>query len=242
MPIAFLLFTLALLLGFVVVVMLPLGVAVDRKARSSTAADAAALAGAEAVRQHWVTVAAAPGGLAFPSTPALGPDVGRAEASAFAEAHGSRLVGYQVHADGSVRVQVADAGQSHGVHDRATSEASAAIAAPVHSCRWGNPLPPLVADDRTSPLSTPSPGSTDTERMPAGDDDGPADASPYPPGTRPDPRPATFERTLVCGGWRVPYVVDNRRGPRDGVWPVAGYSTDVSVDALYDSLEPRLIR
>ena len=50
------------LLAFLVVALVPVGAATERQDPSQTAADAAALAGAQAVRRHWVVKDTSPGG------------------------------------------------------------------------------------------------------------------------------------------------------------------------------------
>jgi hypothetical protein len=155
---AFLLFF--VLLFFAVQLLIPIGAAVDSRARNGTAAASAALAGADAVARYWVEVSAAPGVLRYGQPPVPPPaDTGAAAAAALADANGSSLTAYAVLPESlDVVARIGD-GSTYdgpvygGVAIPAGGEATASLPVDPAACAWQpGPLPPAGAPpvfDRT---------------------------------------------------------------------------------------------
>lgn len=233
MPSALLLLVVVVALALIVLVAFPLGAATDQKTRSRTAADAAALAGAQSVREAWMAVTA-PGVLGFPAVPAPPAAAGGGPAADYAGRHQAALTRYELSGDGTVYARVVNTDNTLDVAARAESDAVAAMAITFSACGWDDARPPLVPRRELLP-PPPVPGEP------------PADGAPpelVPPEFTPaeldelvpDPRPATFVRTLVCGEWRASYVVANSPG-----FPTIGYAGGDTATSLYEALEPRLI-
>lgn len=169
------------LLAFCVVALVPIGAATNEVSQSRTAADAAALAGAQAVRERWVDFETRPGRLGFVH-PGIGDGAGlgiglglggrgRSEAETLAERNGADLISYSLPPGSSeVRVEVRNRNTSYPDGPRAESSATAALDIDLDDCRWS--------------LRPPEPV--------------------YEAGGEP-----TFEATLTCGGWSADYVVSN---------------------------------
>lgn len=126
-------------------IMIPYGAATDAKSRSRTAADAAALAGADAVREWWVDDATMPGIGRLPYwTPVPRPPSGgegRASAEDYASRNGASLTEYTVVLPDEVRVEVRNDDVAYGAADRARSEATAEMDVDFGACVWVGPPP-----------------------------------------------------------------------------------------------------
>ncbi len=135
-----------LLLALVTYVVLPLGAAGNDRARARTAADAAALAGAEELRTQWLAPLGPvfPGRLAYTIPVAFG-ETGQNAASRYANQNGSQLVGYDPSpSSGRVDVEVeANHTSNENESRRATSSAAAQMDINFESCSWDTP-PPAV--------------------------------------------------------------------------------------------------
>jgi hypothetical protein len=147
----------------VVLGVLRLGGAVDARGQSQTAADAAALAGAGAVRDELVGILTGlPSKHAFFN--ALGCGLGHSDASSFAARNDARVVRYCYHpAADEIRVTVEN--RRAGEAGPARSCATAALGLPLGACRF---------EDEERP--TPSPrhtedGDEDDESEPSEDPD-----------------------------------------------------------------------
>lgn len=207
------------LLLVVVVAFVPIGAATNEKTRSQTAADAAALAGAEAVRERWVDTDTAPGRLFYGDDPGNGGGVGlhlgvrrgdgRSAADDYARRNDAQVLRYELF-PGAGRVEVS-VENTYAVYDdagRARSGASAEFGKGIdfRGCRWSQRPPGLLTIEEAA-------------------------AS----GTVTDP---TFDATLRCGGWKAEYTVANSSV---ALFKVRGYALGVTRNALYEDLEPRLV-
>ncbi len=145
------------LLALVTYVVLPIGAASNDRARARTAADAAALAGAEELRTAWLNGPVMFGVLQFPYPPTPLPNDGRAAATAFAASNGSSVTSYDfARSSGHVHVEVrANQTSQENQVRRATSEATAEMDIDMTGCRWRNGVPP-------SPVPYGPPTFTDT--------------------------------------------------------------------------------
>lgn len=163
-------------------VMLPIGEAADQRTRAQTAADAAALAGAEQVRD-WV-----PSALLMALVPNVLPDgpvtvvndwvradIGAGEAHQYAVRNGARITQYRyIWSEGLVEARV--------VFDAAAETGGRAEA--VARARVGPELAPCTtSDDYTPPAPAPAPDPSDPDATPEEPQEG-------------------FE--LVCGELRLP--------------------------------------
>lgn len=133
-----------LLLALVTYVVLPLGAAGNDRARARTAADAAALAGAEEMRTAWLNGPVLPVVLQFPYPPTPLPNDGRAAATTYAASNGSTVTSYQfTPSSGVVEVEVeADHTSNENETRRATSAAAAEMDIDMSACRWRVGVPP----------------------------------------------------------------------------------------------------
>ncbi len=203
------------LLAVVVVAVVPVGAATNEKTRSQTAADAAALAGAQAVRERWVDEDTAPGRLFYDDDPGRGGGVGlhlgvlrgdgRLAAADYARLNDATLERYEVvPGQGEVEATVENTYQAYEDRGRARSSATAEFRTDIdfRSCRWEGRLP-------TDPTIESTP-----------------------------PGPPTFTATLTCGDWEADYVVVNSSV---ALFKVQGYAVGLTRKALYDDLEPRLV-
>jgi hypothetical protein len=190
---------------------IPFGIAVDAKAQDRTAADAAALAGAEGVREDLLA------GLGDDGIPGAWTDLpgaaglGRADAEAYARYNGSTLVSYFFDAtDGTAHVEV----EGHEV-DGQLSRSSAVAQVDLPSCA------PLDPPDPPAPSETPDP-------------DGPADpdAAPSPSG----PPPPPVDVTVDCDGFDLVFQV---RYTEDGGLEV--HFPPGQLDKIRDAMDVRLV-
>lgn len=203
MAVAFIIFTAMLVLAFFVVALVPVGASTNERSRSQTAADAAALAGAEEARTMWVYTITKPKLLLFSIGPPPGSmiGVGNASASTYAMQNGSRVTTSGLEpASGTFRADVESLDAAYPEHGKAVAGAEAKMDINFDGCRWDNPLP---------------------------------DPPPPPAGTG----PPFFERTLICGRWSASYVIENL----PPAYPTFSYAGDTA-DALFDDLEPRLVK
>ncbi len=142
-----------LLLALVTYVVFPLGAASNDRARARTAADAAALAGAEEIRTTWLNTSVLPGLLQFPlePLPPVTPASGMASAQGYAAKNGSSIRRYNVNPSaGQVEVEVeANQTTNENTTERATSEATAEMDIDFDGCDW---------DDKTLPVPVPQGG------------------------------------------------------------------------------------
>jgi hypothetical protein len=259
MPSALLLLVVIVVLTLLVLVTLPLGAATDQKTRSRTAADAAALAGAHEAREEWVYLRSAPGAFAFPGVPGIPAAAGGGLAGDYAGRHQAVLTAYQLRGDGTVYSRVRNTDETDRLDGQAESDATAALPISFESCQWDDPSPPLASrreleEAASGPLDqrdTDGDGQLDRED---GDIDGDGvandadtdadgdgvpndDEAAYGDERVADSRPATFVRTLVCGPWRVSYVIENIIG----VYPTVSYAGGETPELLLEGLEPRLV-
>lgn len=119
-------------LSFIVVALVPVGAATNERSRSQTAADAAALAGAEEARTIFSSTSTVPGPqlLFLPGPATLLPPftgaTGSASANAYAAQNGSRLTGYSLSlARGRTHAEVQSNDAAYPEHGRAVAEATA---------------------------------------------------------------------------------------------------------------------
>lgn len=201
------------LLAFVVVALVPVGAATNEKTRSQTAADAAALAGAEAVRSRWVDLDTNPARLFFQDDPGNGGGRGfhlgvrgtdgYGEASDYARRNDADLQTYRVSPGaGRVYAEVENTYAAYPERGEARSEATAEMDVDFRACRWNPPAPTVPPIEST------------------------------PPG------PLTFDATLTCGRWSADYVVTNSTVAQ---YKIASYGGSSSPGSSYDDLEPRLV-
>jgi hypothetical protein len=184
----------ATLIGFAIFVYMaiPFGTAVDAKARNRTAADAAALAGAEGVREDLL---AGLGDAGMPSSWHDLPGVaglGRSAAEEYARYNDATLLSYYFDAsDGTAHVEVE--GQEV---DGQLSHSSAVAQVDLPHCEALDP------PDPPSPSPTPTP-------TPAPDkgDGKPGDPKPDPLPTAPPPPPAPVDLSVHCDGFDLTFQV-----------------------------------
>ncbi len=203
------------LIGFSVLLVVPIGAATDERTRSQTAADAAALAGAEAIRTDWLDRHTRPRLLTYSENsgefggddPHRTNDPGRSidggsggsDAQTFAHRNGARLTSYLVDPiNGRVSVQVENMYTADERSGRARSRAVAELDINFRNCRWNPSEPP-----------------------PRPDEGGPRE----------------FRATLICGTWSASYLVDNVSEQR----PTRSYGPGSTRLTLDSSLEPRLV-
>lgn len=133
----------ALVLALFAVVLVPVGAATDDRSRSRTAADAAALAGAQAMAEQWVDVVTAPGLLRFgPPLTRLLPGTGSGAAASYATANGSSVTSYGADVRrGRATVVVRSNTSPLPENGSAEARAVAQVRAELGGCRWDDPLP-----------------------------------------------------------------------------------------------------
>lgn len=133
-------------LAYLTIALVPVGAATNERSRSQTAADAAALAGAEEIRTTWVYSITFPGVLTYPAGPlpgAVNPGSGSSSATSYAAGNGSHVISYRVSpARGQVYTKVESNSSAYPENGRALSEATAEMAAGFSGCLWDNPVPP----------------------------------------------------------------------------------------------------
>lgn len=192
---------------------IPFGAAVDAKAQDRTAADAAALAGAEGVREDLLA------GLGDDGLPGSWTDLpgaaglGRADAEAYARYNGSTLVSYFFDAtDGTAHVEV----EGHEV-DGQLSRSSAVAQVDLPSC------------DPLDPPEPPAPSET-------ADPDGPADPDAEPSPSEPAPAQPPVDVTVDCDGFDLVFQV---RYTEDGGLEV--HFPPGQLDKIRDAMDVRLV-
>jgi hypothetical protein len=180
----------AVLIGFAIFVYMaiPLGAAVDAKARNRTAADAAALAGAEGVREDLLAGlgdAGLPGSWTeLPSVAGLG----RSAAEEYAHYNDATLLSYWFDAsDGTAHVEV----EGQDV-DGQLSHSSAVAQVDLPHCD------PLDPPDPPTPTETATPDPDGD-----GNDEGPADPLP----SEPPPPPPPVDLSVHCDGFDLTFQV-----------------------------------
>lgn len=202
------------------VVMIPLGSAADERTQSQTAADAAALAGAIELRDAWL-LATAPGTLVYDPTgatpfPMVPGGAGQLAATDYAARNDGTLLTYYARpATGRTFAEVQNMWTRDAARGGATSTATAEMDIDFTDCQWEAgqlPAPPLA------PIGV-----------------GPV--APGPPVVVGPPGPATFERTLTCGDFKVRYNVVNAG---EAVFETEEY-VGATVQTLRDDLAPRLV-
>lgn len=143
------------LLFFLAVALFPLGAATNEKTRSRTAADAAALGGAEEIRMQWVDISTRPGLLMYPliPLPPVFPGSGSAGASSYAASNDARVALYYATPPlGQVYARVKNTYAYDSSRGYATSEATAEMDIDFTSCMWTNPVPPAPVWNGGPPL------------------------------------------------------------------------------------------
>jgi hypothetical protein len=168
-----------LLLALVTYVVFPLGAAGNDRARARTAADAAALAGAEEIRTTWLNTQVLPGLLVWNAggtariTPPVTPSSGSGAASGYAASNGSQITRYNASpATGRVAVVTrANHTSNENTTQRATSAATAEMDIDFSTCTWSVTV---------QPPQPPAPGGV-----------------------------PTFPDTLTCGSWSADYLINN---------------------------------
>ena len=178
----------AVLVGFAIFVYMaiPLGSAVDAKARNRTAADAAALAGAEGVREDLLASIGSDGVPGSWSDLPGAAGLGRSAAERYAAYNDARLVAYHFDPyDGTAHVEVE--GQEVG-GQLSRSRAVAQV-----------DLPRCEAMDPPAPPEPPAPEDEDGPG-----DDGPGDEGPPAP---PPPPPAPVDVSVDCGAFDLVFQV-----------------------------------
>ncbi|WP_435743814.1 pilus assembly protein TadG-related protein [Nocardioides sp. SYSU DS0663] len=168
---------------------------VDEKSQAQSAADAAALAGAGALRDligELLDLVTSKGGLGGTAGCALGRDL----ASTYAEKNDATLTDYCFDlASGEVRASVRMQEPVSDEVDAAEASAVASTGLDLSSCTWQDEEPP-----------PPSPTPTATPSATATPSDGPT-ASPEPP-----PPPPDLGTTLSCGPLTAEFVIDGETG------------------------------
>ena len=133
------------ILSFFVIALFPVGAATNEKSRSQTAADAAALAGAEEIRTQWVYTSTLPGVLVFPLVPLppVTPASGSASAASYAQQNDAHVITYHaMPARGRTYAEVENNYRAYDDRGYAQSEATAEMDANFTGCRWDDPVPP----------------------------------------------------------------------------------------------------
>lgn len=181
----------AVLVGFAIFVYMaiPFGSAVDAKARNRTAADAAALAGAEGVREDLLASIGSDGVPGSWSDLPGAAGLGRHAAERYAAYNDARLVAYHFDPyDGTAHVEVE--GQEV---DGQLSRSRAVAQVDLPRCEAMDPPAPPPAEDEDDGPGDDGPGG-------AGDDDaGPAEAATPPP----DP----VDVSVDCGAFDLVFQV-----------------------------------
>jgi hypothetical protein len=202
------------LVGFAIFVYLaiPLGSAVDAKAQDRTAADAAALAGAEGVREDLLA------GLGDDGLPGSWTDLpgaaglGRSDAEQYARYNGSTLVSYFFDpTDGTAHVEV----EGHEV-DGQLSRSTAVAQVDLPSCD------PLDPPEPPAPAGTTEPDPGDPEEPPAP--------------TEPPPPPPPVDVSVSCDGFDLVFQI---RYPEDG--GVEVHFPPGQLDKIRDAMDVRLV-
>ncbi len=150
-------------LSFFAVALFPIGAATNEKSRSQTAADAAALAGAEEIRTQWVDVSTRPGLLIFPLVPIppVTPVSGSASAASYAQQNDAHVIAYYATPTrGRTYAKVRNNYRAYDDRGYAESEATAEMDANFLGCRW---------DDYTLPSPLPYGPPTFTRTLNCGD-------------------------------------------------------------------------
>jgi len=188
-------------LSFFVIALVPVGAATNERSRSQTAADAAALAGAEEARTLFSSTSTLPGPqlLFLPGPANLLPPytgaTGAASANAYAAQNGSHITRYSLDvARGRTHAEVRSNDAAYPEHGHAVAEATAEMDVSFN-CLWIG-VPPGAYFPYGAP---------------------------------------TFTVTLRCGAWSATYTVLNEPG-------YATINYDTTPMAIYDDLEPRLVK
>ncbi|MCY7394718.1 MAG: pilus assembly protein TadG-related protein [Nocardioides sp.] len=134
-------------LAFIVVALVPVGAATNERSRSQTAADAAALAGAEEARTIFSSTSTVPGPLLLflPGEANLLPPftgaTGLASANSYAALNGSSVENYNLGVgSGRVYAKVQSNTAAYEEHGRAVAEATAEMDISFE-CTWSGVLP-----------------------------------------------------------------------------------------------------
>lgn len=178
----------AVLVGLTIFVFLavPYGLAVDAKARNRTAADAAALAGAEGARDA-LLAAIGPGGVPTWGSLASPYGLGSSEAERYASLNDARLVAYSFEpANGHVDVTV----EGQDVDGNPSRSRAVAQVDPLPCMGQGIPTP--------TPSWTPPPEPTPTPTPTGGPDPTPS-PTPTPTPVPADPPTELLQGELSCG-------------------------------------------
>lgn len=200
-----------------------LGLAANDRSEAQSAADAAALAGARAVREEYLAVPGLLGPLA--NKHALGGlfdaitcSLGSAEARSYAERNDAHLSSdgycYTV-SDDRVRVGVEMDEPVPGESQRARARAQASVGFRPHACTWDDDPAPEPDEPTPTPTTT-TPGDGE------GDGEGPTTPPPPPP-----PLPDVFT-TLDCGYFTVKFKFD-----LDECWPDRTQPVDLGECAMH---------
>jgi hypothetical protein len=205
----------ALLIGFAVFtyMAIPFGTAVDAKAQNRTAADAAALAGAEGVREDLLL------SLGDDGIPGSWSDLpgaagfGRYAAEEYARYNGATLVSYWFDAtDGTAHVEV----EGHRV-DGEPSRSTAVAQVDLPRC---------------DPLDPPEPPAPTEEPEP----EDPKDPDTPPAPTEPPPPPAPVDVSVDCDGFDLTFQI---RYTEDGGLEV--HFPPGQLDKIRDAMDVRLV-
>lgn len=210
-------------LALVAFVVVPLTQSTGLAGRSTSAADAAALAGAQRAREVALdaVLAVTAGGSVADAMP---PSVGISAAQTYAQRNGAELVGARYEADlradrVRVEVRVPDPdGETSGTHRAAEAELGVAL----DRCRLTRTLVPPPPPPPPTPTPTPDPSASPTPTP-----------SPTPP---PPPPPPVWDYAFTCADGGGSQLV--RFGPTRDL-------ADVRQDMrrwLDSRLEPRLVR
>lgn len=144
MAVAFIIFTAMLVLAFFVVALVPVGASTNERSRAQTAADAAALAGAEQARTTWVYTTTFPGLLSFllGPVPPVTTLTGSAGANTYAAQNKATVLDYRMNpSQGTTYARVQHNTAAYPEHGRAEAEATAEMDIDFSDCRWDNPAP-----------------------------------------------------------------------------------------------------
>ena len=143
-------------LAFLVVILLPVGAATNEATRSQTAADAAALAGAEAVRTQWVDVNTRPALMVYGvDPPGVTAGEGRGAAQDYARRNDARVLDYRVvPGRGQVHVEVENTYSAYPGTGEARSGAVAEMDVDFDDCSWSPRPPGLPTVEEGSPEPT----------------------------------------------------------------------------------------
>ncbi len=140
------------ILAFLVVAVVPVGASTNERSRSQTAADSAALAGAEEVRTQWVTLVTAPVLLTMVSPLAI-PRDGSTSAYSYARRNGSEVQvgGYRFDRRNSVYAQVRSSSSAYPENGFAEASATVEMDVDFSACRWSAPPEPPPPPAGTGP-------------------------------------------------------------------------------------------